>query len=125
MKIKLLIPFIALLILLSCGSTDEGKNCADQFFSFVINEKYDSAVNMVEHLSLENEEHINSLKATGNHKELGKLISVKKNFGFSTNISNGITTVKLPYLLKFEKGEITTEITILERGNGYKITSIN
>ncbi|MGB1039784.1 MAG: hypothetical protein ACPGVD_02840 [Flavobacteriales bacterium] len=123
-KTKLILSILSITFLLSCGSTDKGKSCADSFFNHVISEKYDSALILMENMSLSDSTSFAKMKIFGNNPDFGKLISAEKGFGFNTNVSNGITTVRLPYKLKYENVEVSREVTIVDRGNGYKIKAI-
>ncbi len=124
MKLKFLIPFISIIVLYNCGSTDKGQNCADTFFAHIINEKYDSALYLMENMSPTDSISLANIKTFGNNPNLGKLIAVEKSFGFSTNINNGVSTVKLPYKLQYEKSLLSREVTIVNKGRGYKIRLI-
>ncbi len=124
MKINLFISVLTLLFFLNCGSTDSGKLCADKFFSYVINEKYDSALNLMENMPLNDSTSMIGIKTFGNNADLGKLLSAEKGFGFNTNVSNSITTVVLPYKLKYENAELSRQVTIVDRGNGFKVVVV-
>ena len=47
-----------------------------------------------------------------------------KKIGFDANISNGVTTVKLSYYLKYESDNVEAEVTVVNRGNGFRISSV-
>lgn len=120
--------FAALLFFMgSCGSADKGEKCADKFFTNIIKGKYDAALKMVE-LDLATVDlnvYKNQLQNLGENERDGKLLSAKKTVGFNTSINNGITTVTLPYELKYERGSSNFEVVIVDRGKGFKISSIH
>ena len=80
---------------------------------------------MLENFSINDTNSAKKIEILANHPEYGKLLKAEKSFGFSTNINNGITKVDLPYALTFEKGEYSVQVTIVDRGNGFEIFSIN
>ncbi len=53
-----------------------------------------------------------------------QLLMAKKGMGFNTNISNGITTVELPYKLIYENDEVNAQVVIVNRGSGFCISSV-
>lgn len=127
---KILIPFILFvglsLIISSCGSADKAEKCADKFFSKIIKQKYNDALKMVELdlVKIDVNVYREQLELLGENEQDGKLLSAKKTMGFNTSINNGITTVKLPYELKYQKGSSHFEVVIVDRGKGFKISSI-
>lgn len=112
------------LILSSCASTDKAQKTADKFFSLLIKGKYEAANKLVE-TGFGSDRQLTEVKFLGQNDENGKLLSAKKGMGFNTQIHNGVTTVTLPYELKYEKTELNREVTIVDQGSGFKIRSIN
>lgn len=121
------LPFLILLgltlNLTGCGKTDTAQKSSDKFFKLIINKNYEAALIMIEDPS-EKVEIMEALKSIGDDAKNGKLLSFEKTFGFNTNISNGITTVKLPYTLKYKYAERKCEVVLKDRGKGFKITSV-
>lgn len=112
------------IILTSCGSTDQAEKTANKFFSLLIKEKYTDANKLVE-TGFDANQQLAEVTYLGKNDKNGKLISAKKTMGFNTQVNNGITTVTLPYMLKYEKTELNFEVTIVDEGSGFKIRSIN
>ena len=124
-KFNSIFILLCLLLISSCASTDEGQKVADQFFKLIIDEKFDAAAELIElNPGITADERVEMAASLGFHQTFGKLVKVKKTMGFNTNINNGLTTVELPYKLKFEKGDYATTVTIIDRGNGFKISSV-
>ncbi|MFT5857986.1 MAG: hypothetical protein ACI865_000070 [Flavobacteriaceae bacterium] len=116
---------LGLLLISSCASTDEGQKVADQLFKLIVEEKFDAAAELIElNPGITVDERIAIAESLGAHQTFGKLVKVKKTIGFNTSIDNGLTTVALPYKLKFEKGDYATTVTIIDRGNGFKLSSL-
>ena len=110
-------------LLSSCESANEAEKTADQFFRLLIKGKSTEANAMVE-TGFDSQEQLEEVKSLGKNLKNGKLLSAKKSMGFNTRISNGITTVELPYTLKYSKIELDMQVVLVDRGKGYKITSI-
>ncbi len=125
-KIALSFVLLAGLIFLltQCGTADAGAKTADTFFSEILKGNFEKAAAMVECNPLDSVDIIPNLQAMANNPVNGYLKSFKKSFGFSTNVSNGITTVEIPYVLSYEKGEQSFNVVIVNRGAGYKIVSV-
>lgn len=113
-----------LLTVSSCGSADEGQKCSDKFFSLIIKEKYEQASKLMDTQTLVGVDYVESITSLGNNPTYGKMMKAKKGMGFSTNINNGITTVELPYTLKYENGTTNVQVVIVNRGAGYYISSV-
>lgn len=86
--------------------------------------KYTDANRMVE-AGFDAKQQLAQVSQLGQNDQNGKLLSAKKQMGFNTQIINGITTVTLPYELKYEKTEISFDVTLIDSGSGFKIRSIN
>ncbi len=113
-----------LVTLAQCGSADAGTKLADLFFSTLIKGNFQKAAKMVELPAGDTSDLIAQLKRLENNPANGQLMSFKKSMGFSTSIENGVTTVQLPYVLKYEKGTQSFNVVIKNRGNGNRIVSI-
>lgn len=107
-----------------CGSADAGAKTADKFFSAILDGDFEKAAAMVERDPLDSTDIIPNLMAIADNPVNGKLKSFKKSFGFNTKINNGITTVEVPYELKYEKGNKSFNVVIVDRGSGFKIVSV-
>lgn len=107
-----------------CGSADAGEKTADQFFSYLIKGEYEKADQMIGRMPGDTTSYLPQMEVLGENPVNGKLKSAKKSMGFNTNVNNGITTVKLPYTLTYEKGTQNFEVIIVDRGDGYKISSV-
>jgi hypothetical protein len=114
-----------LFTLSQCGSADAGTKFADNFFSKLIKGDFDKAAKMVELPVGDPSNLIEQLKSMANNPVNGQLKGFKKSMGFSTNISNGVTRVELPYVLSYEKGTQAFTVIMEDRGRGNKIISIN
>jgi hypothetical protein len=112
------------LMLTSCASTDKAEKTADKFFSLLIKEKYAEANKLVA-TGFDAAQQLAEVTRMGKNDENGKLLSAKKTMGFNTQINNGVTTVTLPYALKYEKTEQNVEVTLVDQGSGLKIRQIN
>ena len=115
---------IGLFVITSCESSDKGQQFADKFFTLAIQEDYDKASIMLEEKPNTNLDPVAAVRSFANSPKYGKLKSAKKGLGFNTSIKNGITTIKLPYSLIYENGEYNTNVTIIDRGMGMKISYI-
>tara|TARA_B100000508_G_scaffold141026_1_gene145347 strand:- start:129551 stop:129934 length:384 start_codon:yes stop_codon:yes gene_type:complete len=115
---------IGLLLVASCGSSDKGQKFADKFFKLAIQGDYEKAGTMLEEKPNTNLDPVAAVESFANSPKYGKLKSAKKGLGFNTNINNGVTTIKLPYSLVYENGEYNTNVTIIDRGMGMKISYI-
>ena len=117
--------FIGLSFLLSsCASTDKAEKITSKFFSLLIKGNYSEANKFVA-TGYPAEQQLAEVTSLGKNDQNGKLISAKKTMGFNTQMNNGVTTVKLPYQLKFEKAEVNVEVTLVDEGYGLKIQSVN
>ena len=114
-----------LFTLAQCGSADAGTKFADNFFSKLIKGDFDKAAKMVALPAGDPSDVIRQLKAMANNPVNGQLLEFKKSMGFSTNISNGVTRIELPYVLSYEKGTQAFTVVIEDRGSGNRIISIN
>lgn len=113
-----------LFCLAQCGAADEGTKFADTFFSTIMERDFEKAAEMVELPGLNQSDLIDDLKRLENNSANGQLKSFKKSIGFKTNISNGVTTVQLPYTLTYEYGDQSFNVVIEDRGRGNKIVSV-
>lgn len=113
-----------LVTLAQCGSVDAGTKLADLFFTALVKGKIEKAASMVELPVGDASDLMAQLQAMSNNPVNGQLVSFKKSMGFSTNIENGVTTVQLPYVLKYEKGTQSFNVVIKNRGNGNRIVSV-
>ena len=104
-----------------CGSADEAEKTANHFFATIIKQDFEKAANLMERPLGDTTNFVVQLQAFANNPTNGKLLDFKKTMGFNTSISNGIKTVKLPYMLKYDKGNRSFEVTTVSRGGGYKI----
>ena len=107
-----------------CGSADEAEKFSDQFFTLIVKQEFEKAAEMMDRPLGDTTNFALQLQAFQNNPTNGQLLSFKKSMGFNTSISNGIKTVKLPYVLKYDKGNRSFEVTIINRGGGYKIVSV-
>lgn len=111
--------------LTQCQSAKNAEKFADTFFTAILNQEFDKAAGMVELPAVGNTTDVlQQVQLLGNNPTNGKLQSFKKGMGFNTSISNGITTVKLNYRLKYDKGEQTFNVVIQDNGNGFKIVAV-
>ena len=108
----------------ACGSADAGEKTANQFFKFLVEGQYVKAEKMIDRPLGDTTNYLINMEAMGENSTDGKLKSAKKSMGFSTNMSNGVTTVELPYILVYEKGERRVQVVMVDRGSGYKIASV-
>jgi len=115
---------LGVLSMLSCEATGDGKKCAEEFFTLLIEEDYKSASKLMDVPVGNSDQYISELQVLGNDPARGKLLKVMKKIGFDTNISNGVTTVKLSYYLKYESDNVEAEVTVVNRGNGFRISSV-
>ncbi len=120
--------FLSLILaisLSSCETTEKAEACAETFFQEVIAGKHESAAKHLANKPLEKFNKIEVVKLLSVNPEQGKLLNASKGSGFSTNISNGVSTVELPYELTYENGTVTYKVVIVDRGNGMKIEYLN
>lgn len=108
----------------ACGSADAAEKTSNTFFSLLIKGQFAKAEKMVDRPPGDTTDFIEQMKAMGEDPVNGKLKSAKKTVGFNTNINNGVTTVELPYVLVYEKGERRVQVVIVDRGGGNKIASV-
>lgn len=111
----------------SCGTgeaTDAAEKTANQFFSLLIKGDNVRASKFVEP-SFDSQQQLKEIASLGKNDTDGKLISVKKSFGFNTQIMNGVATVTLPYQLKYERNERSVQVTLVGKRSRLKIRSIN
>jgi hypothetical protein len=108
----------------SCGSADAAEKTSNSFFALLIKGQYAKAEKMVDRPPGDTTDFIAQMQALGENQVNGKLKSAKKSIGFSTSINNGVTTVELPYILVYEKGERRVQVVIVDHGSGYKIASV-
>ncbi len=121
-KIHFAFVLLGLLTLASCGSTEKGTRYADKFFGLLVREKFQEAGKM---LDVAEKEDATAISQTfGRHPDLGKLQSAKKQLGFNTSYSNGVTVVRLPYELTYEQGAISVQVRLVDRGKALKIEGI-
>ncbi len=124
-SLTLFVLFVGMSFLFaSCGSTDAAEKTATKFFKLLIKGDFKKANTFIS-AGFDPDVQLQQISRLGKNDTAGKLLSAKKTMGFNTNITNGITTVKLPYLLKYEKSELSVEVTLVNRGSGFKIQSIN
>lgn len=124
-KLKSLFLVIGLLLISSCASTDEGRKVADQFFQLIVEEKYEDAADLIEiNSGVTVDERVEMAKSLGMHDSYGKLQSAKKVIGFNTSIADGATTVELPYKLHFKNGDYSPTVTVIDRGNGFRVSAV-
>jgi hypothetical protein len=107
-----------------CGSADAGKKTADEFFSRIIKKDFEKAASMIERPFGDTTDFVQQVQWMENNPTNGQLMSFKKSIGFNTNISNGVTTVEIPYVLRYDKGDQTVNVVIKNRGSGNKIVSV-
>lgn len=108
----------------SCGSTDAAEKTANTFFKLLIKGDFNRA-NALVRTGFDAQLQLKHVSTLGKNDSDGKLLSAKKTMGFNTNITNGITTVELPYTLKYEKNELSVEVVLVNRGSGFKIEHVN
>jgi len=123
-SIKIFALFLgAALFLSSCGSTDVAEKTADSFFLLLIKGKPEKANKFVS-TGFDAESQLAAVKTLASNERSGKLLKATKTAGFNTEINNGITTVKLPYELKYENETLNYEVVIVDRGEGFKIENV-
>ena len=121
---KRLIFILIVIFSFSCQAMEHSEKFVDHFFSLVIAENYTEAENIIEsNLFRSNGEDL-SLAELNKNERFGKLLSVKKSMGFNSSSSNGVTTIRLPYDLKYETQVISCNVVIINRGAGFKVASI-
>ncbi len=111
----------------SCGTkeaTDAAGKTANKFFTLLIKGDNVRASNFVEP-SFDSRQQLEEIARLGKNDANGKLISAKKSFGFNTQIMNGVATVTLPYQLKYERNELSVQVTLVGKGSRFKIRSIH
>lgn len=113
-----------LFILAQCGSADKGTKIANTFFASIIKKDFEKAAGMVELPLGDTTDILMQLKRMENNSINGQLQDFKKLIGFKTNMSNGIATIELPYRLKYEKGGVSFNVVIQNKGKGYKIVAV-
>ena len=111
-------------VLTQCGSADAGKKTADEFFSRIIKKDFEKAASMIERPSGDTTDFLQQVRWMENNPTNGQLLSFKKSIGFNTSISNGVTTVEIPYILRYDMGDQTVSVVIKNRGSGNKIVSV-
>ena len=122
--IKFFVLFLGLgLFLTSCGSTDAAEKTSKKFFKLLISGEIENANKLVA-TGLDAETQLDQIKMLAEDPTMGKLVKAEKKMGFNTQVNNGITSVKLPYELKYEKQTLNREVTIVNRGAGFKIEAI-
>ncbi|MDG1332484.1 MAG: hypothetical protein P8P74_09155 [Crocinitomicaceae bacterium] len=107
-----------------CGSADAGEKTANKFFSAIIKKDFKKADAMMFRPIGDTTSFIPQLRYFENNPTNGQLLGFKKSIGFNTEIVNGVTTVKLPYTLKYESGDQLVNVVIEDRGAGNKILSV-
>lgn len=112
------------LSLTSCGSADEAQKTSDRFFSLIIKHQYSEAAKLINAVGASDDDVKTALEQIADHPTFGKLKSAEKGMGFNTQINNGVTTVSLPYNLTYEDSEESMEVTMIDRGSGFKIVSV-
>ena len=122
---KIFIPLLISFFLLNCNSKNKGQECADIFFQLIVNEKFESAANMLSDIHPNDTNNIKMLEDFRNNSGFGELISAEKNFGFKTESHNGITSVVLPYNFKYQDGKKNSNVRLIDNGTGFKISSID
>jgi len=107
-----------------CGSADAAEKTANKFFKSIIQKDFAKAESMIDRPVGDTTNFAQQLQLLENNPTNGQLIGFKKSMGFNTNMTNGVTTVELPYMLKYESGERAFTVVVQNRGNGYKIVSV-
>lgn len=113
-----------LFTLTQCGSADAGEKTANKFFSAIMKKDFKKADEMMFRPIGDTTSFIPQLQFFENNPTNGQLLGFKKSMGFNTEIVNGVTTVKLPYVLKYENGDQVVNVVIEDRGSGNKIVSV-
>lgn len=98
-------------------AAEEAMTYADKFHEHMKNGNEQGMIDMI---------HEDALAADGENfkafiyslKQLGKVKKVKKEMGFNTQISNGVTTVTLNYTVEFEKQTMKEEIVLRDSDDG-------
>ncbi len=121
-----LILFTGLIFTLTqCQSAKEGEKFVNAFFKAIVKQDYQKAVDMIDVSIIGNTTDMTQqVQLIGNDPTNGQLKSFKKGMGFNTNISNGVTTVELDYRLTYENVERMVHVVTQDRGNGFKIVSV-
>jgi hypothetical protein len=106
------------------AAADDATVVANTFNQLIVDQKYDKLESFLDQTITEqySEEHIDQIFAF--LADGGPYSSYKKGLGFNTQISNGVTTVELHYTLKGENKNMSEDLTLVKRGNTYKISSI-
>ncbi len=115
---------LGMLSLSSCETTKEAKQHIEGFLNYVVNQDFKEASVYVSSQSSHGQDVVANCKLMYENTDYGKLLSFEKGFGTSTNISNSVSTVNLNYNLIYEKGEVTYNFVVVDRGAGFKIEAI-
>lgn len=107
-----------------CGSAEAGEKMADTFFSLIMEKDFEKAEKLIDRPIGDTSNFIQQLEWMENNPTNGQLLGFKKSIGFSTKMNNGVTTVELPYNLKYENGVQAVKVVIQNRGSGHKIVSV-
>ncbi len=121
-----LILFTGLIFTLTqCQSAKKGEKFVNGFFIAIMNQDYEKAVDMIDLPAVGNSTDIlQQVQLIGNNPINGQLKRFKKGMGFNTNIKNGVTTVELDYKLTYENGENVVHVVTRDKGDGFKIVSV-
>lgn len=124
-SLTLFILFVGMSFLFSsCGSTEAAEKTANIFFKLLVKGDFAKANNLVK-TGFDPQLQLKQVTALGKSPSDGKLLSAKKTMGFNTQIVDGVTSVTLPYTLKYEKNELSVEVTLVDDGEGFTIRNVN
>lgn len=108
----------------SCESAQKAENTANRFFTHLIQGQMEKAASMVEQGQMSALEMNTNLELLRKDGSKGNLLSARKGMGFNSQINNGVTTVNLPYKLKYQNGSRKVQVTLVDTGRGFRIVSL-
>lgn len=115
----------SLFVLGGCQSAEEAEVVADQFHEQLKQRNYGRMMKMIDKEAFAISKKDDWEKIFRSMEELGELKTVKKDIGFNSQMSNGITTVELKYTLTFEKGTLNEQIIFIKKNDGFKLCGYN
>lgn len=125
MKYTFFIALIGISFLFSsCGTTKKAEAAAQKFMKFLVRGQMSNALGMAYSPGIPKSDVLEALNAIRNHPQYGVLKSAKQQWGFNTQMNNGVTTVTLNYLMKYENGDINAEVMLVDMGGGFKVVSV-
>ena len=124
---KLFIPILITLLLYGCTDADEVRPIAQRFFSKLISNRYNDATKMIETNSTLYRNRNEVFKNLKFNKSLGKLNSTGG--GIMASSSETLTTfsytrISFSVKLNYDSSSVMARVTVIDRGNGFKINKI-